>query len=1003
MMWPPVLDMTRDECRGVLRRLELETYSNVVSTFRAQGGLSDVKIKLLEELRNVFHISTDRHRAEARRVANDEQLCTIAETISGPNTTQEWSREGRRPFPLLPRVPPFTAFSAVANGVAEMAKHENAILPYPSETSTTRKARGADTEQDTKQIVKQDPALLSVDEKRNLKRQAQQLADTANPTSPTNKKRTISGSGGSENAQQSHFQLHTNTKIQQLYHNHSKTQSRHKKSNIAKRGMSGNMKVMAKSSAALNTNQAKVQGIPKTQKLSDSLGVPLNKNNLPTPRNLHTYASMPQQSVQYENYLGNEKSGKLIVEPPEGATNNWPQIATSKKDITNNLSKLNMMSNSQLHSSPSSIVGDGGRIEASIPTNIFNSEGRPLLNNVMIANPTSWVPKTQAASTPIGHRPGKTSNPNSCSSKITTNTKQLQQTQHQPSPNSSAIPLPGGYININQKAVKPENATVVNLNERKEIEMTNASVVATTAFTRQDSISDVDGSANKPTIIGSGNFDLKTNSESTPSNLSGSLTCGTKPKIQIHSNQTISPGYGSIKFTTGMQLKGITGRKAVQIVSSPSGKVFIQPADSSKSQSGITPGSSNLTTTQNRYALQKVQIVPSSSTAPMKPISLNKSDMILMPGSVLSPTTNSGNIVVRNIPMMKQSKRLPTAIINKPILNELSSTSSSFVKNQNVIVIGAIPTEKNIKDASNKNLLEANMITEDTPVDILTTPVSNIENTIQMTTPTLSKETSAKYEIKSPITVLQTVTSPNEDINKRVLAKEDQAGYLAENHKPQQQSISNAEIMTTIRDNVEVMDSENNYIVSSTDWEVELDQQAANKNRRNQTAAAREVRLQQIQSDDVSSALVTAEDEESKDGNEASQQIIDNFHDVIEEDTIYEESIINETTEGEDDVDFDVSYGSAQEEIEDNVAIEYVEDGGTSSDILIEEYGEAGKFDTEENNRSHVKTLPVSQAQTIIYSTNNSDSNSRGKVFQSSESSSSVIYEIDDGFNQINR
>lgn len=59
---------------------ELETYSNVVSTFRAQGGLSDVKIKLLEELRNVFHISTDRHRAEARRVANDEQLCTIAET-----------------------------------------------------------------------------------------------------------------------------------------------------------------------------------------------------------------------------------------------------------------------------------------------------------------------------------------------------------------------------------------------------------------------------------------------------------------------------------------------------------------------------------------------------------------------------------------------------------------------------------------------------------------------------------------------------------------------------------------------------------------------------------------------------------------------------------------------------------------------------------------------------------------------------------------------------------
>lgn len=47
--------------------------------FRAQGGLSDAKAKLLEELRGIFHISNERHRAEARRVANDEQLATIAE------------------------------------------------------------------------------------------------------------------------------------------------------------------------------------------------------------------------------------------------------------------------------------------------------------------------------------------------------------------------------------------------------------------------------------------------------------------------------------------------------------------------------------------------------------------------------------------------------------------------------------------------------------------------------------------------------------------------------------------------------------------------------------------------------------------------------------------------------------------------------------------------------------------------------------------------------------
>jgi ENT domain len=57
----------------------LEAYSTVMSTFRAQGMLNDKKKRLLDELRSVFHIPPDRHKAEARRVANDEKLCTIAE------------------------------------------------------------------------------------------------------------------------------------------------------------------------------------------------------------------------------------------------------------------------------------------------------------------------------------------------------------------------------------------------------------------------------------------------------------------------------------------------------------------------------------------------------------------------------------------------------------------------------------------------------------------------------------------------------------------------------------------------------------------------------------------------------------------------------------------------------------------------------------------------------------------------------------------------------------
>lgn len=120
-----LLNMTRDECRLTLRRLELEAYSNIVSVFRAQGALEDNRKKLLEELRGVLHISNDRHSAEARRVSNDELLATIAEQLAGPNTGLGWIREGRRRVPLLPRGVPQTAFTEIADKAAEIAAAEN--------------------------------------------------------------------------------------------------------------------------------------------------------------------------------------------------------------------------------------------------------------------------------------------------------------------------------------------------------------------------------------------------------------------------------------------------------------------------------------------------------------------------------------------------------------------------------------------------------------------------------------------------------------------------------------------------------------------------------------------------------------------------------------------------------------------------------------------------------------------------------------------------------------
>uniref|UniRef100_A0A3Q1MI67 EMSY transcriptional repressor, BRCA2 interacting n=1 Tax=Bos taurus TaxID=9913 RepID=A0A3Q1MI67_BOVIN len=95
-------------------------------------------------------ISTERHRAEVRRAVNDERLTTIAHkmnlslylgerpsySMSGPNSSSEWSIEGRRLVPLMPRLVPQTAFTVTANAVANAAVQHNASLPVPAETGS---------------------------------------------------------------------------------------------------------------------------------------------------------------------------------------------------------------------------------------------------------------------------------------------------------------------------------------------------------------------------------------------------------------------------------------------------------------------------------------------------------------------------------------------------------------------------------------------------------------------------------------------------------------------------------------------------------------------------------------------------------------------------------------------------------------------------------------------------------------------------------------------------
>uniref|UniRef100_A0A2K6FW61 EMSY transcriptional repressor, BRCA2 interacting n=1 Tax=Propithecus coquereli TaxID=379532 RepID=A0A2K6FW61_PROCO len=88
VVWPTLLDLSRDECKRILRKLELEAYAGVISALRAQGDLTKEKKDLLGELSKVLSISTERHRAEVRRAVNDERLTTIAHNPIASNPSQ---------------------------------------------------------------------------------------------------------------------------------------------------------------------------------------------------------------------------------------------------------------------------------------------------------------------------------------------------------------------------------------------------------------------------------------------------------------------------------------------------------------------------------------------------------------------------------------------------------------------------------------------------------------------------------------------------------------------------------------------------------------------------------------------------------------------------------------------------------------------------------------------------------------------------------------------------
>ncbi|CAL8089713.1 unnamed protein product [Orchesella dallaii] len=81
-----------------LRGLELKAYSGVLEALRASGKPNSEKETVIKTLRDFFHISEDRHKAELRVLAYDDRLSLICRQLSGYNFTEEWAGEAQRVY-----------------------------------------------------------------------------------------------------------------------------------------------------------------------------------------------------------------------------------------------------------------------------------------------------------------------------------------------------------------------------------------------------------------------------------------------------------------------------------------------------------------------------------------------------------------------------------------------------------------------------------------------------------------------------------------------------------------------------------------------------------------------------------------------------------------------------------------------------------------------------------------------------------------------------------------
>jgi len=131
--------MSKERCLMTLRQYELNAYSSVVTAMRAEGDLNDIKKSILHQLRTLFCISKDRHKAEVRRAVCCEKLADIALHFnSGITSDVEWTKEGRQTIGAWMRPNPLSATMELADEVAKVAAQRNIALNNKRMTSISK-------------------------------------------------------------------------------------------------------------------------------------------------------------------------------------------------------------------------------------------------------------------------------------------------------------------------------------------------------------------------------------------------------------------------------------------------------------------------------------------------------------------------------------------------------------------------------------------------------------------------------------------------------------------------------------------------------------------------------------------------------------------------------------------------------------------------------------------------------------------------------------------------